>query len=119
MKANELFVLANDIQFIPADTLNEQVKRSFDHDANDIVITHLHTRKRSKVLSEEFAALIKEFETPASWASAIINFSLKQRKDAQQLADEVYPLLKEMKYEGYLIPYIEGEENKKPAILQP
>lgn len=110
MGDSELFVLANDINFIPVSSIHEKTTSSFEHDEKDIVLTHMHTRKSSKVLHHEAAALLKEFETPKSWAEVIFNFSLINKKDPQQLAEEAIELLVEMKEQGFLVPYQKGDK---------
>ena len=105
MNDTELFVLSDNIEFIQLDSISEQVKRNFDHDANDVVVTHHNTRKSSKVINKDLMILLKGFEKPRSWAEVIITYSVKNKKDPQQVADEVFELLTEMKEEGYLVLY--------------
>jgi eukaryotic-like serine/threonine-protein kinase len=112
-----LFVLANDISFIPVHTIHAKAKSSFDHEENDMVITHMHTRKSSKVLDQESAALLKAFEKPQTWAEAIFRFSVTNKKDPQQLAEQALELLMEMQEEGFLIPYNEGDTKATEALL--
>src|ERR1700683_2686961 len=118
MNAPELFVLADDISFIPVNTIHEKSKSNFEHDDTDVVITHINTRKSSKVLHHEAAALLKEFETPKSWAAVIIKFSVSNKKDPQQVAEDAVELLLEMKEQGFLIPYKEGGPSANEAMFK-
>ncbi len=105
-----LFILAPDVHFIPVDAIHEKTTSSFQHDEQDVVLTHRHTRKSSKVLAHEAAALLKEFETPRSWAQVILDYSLASKKDPQELAEEAIDLLMEMQEQGFLVPYQNADQ---------
>jgi len=99
------FILANDIEFVPVDSVNEKTRNGFDYDANDVVITKVNTRETSKVISQDLASILQQFRTPRSMAEGIYSFSLSINKDPQQIADEVFESLLEMQQWGFIIPY--------------
>jgi serine/threonine protein kinase len=113
----ELFVLASDVKFIPVESMHEKAKNGFEYEQTDVVITHLHTRKSSKVLHHEAAALLREFETPRSWAAVILNYSQANKKDPQELAEEAIDLLIEMKEQGFLVSCKEGRQAVSAAMF--
>jgi eukaryotic-like serine/threonine-protein kinase len=114
----EIFVLANGVRFIPVGTMHESAKHNFDHDEEDVVLTHQHTRKSSKVIHADGAALLREFETPRSWAEVILNFSQVNKKDPQLVAEEAIELLMEMKAQGFIIPFEEGGSAKQDSLFK-
>jgi eukaryotic-like serine/threonine-protein kinase len=118
MENPEIFVLANGVRFIPVGTMHERAKHNFDHDEEDVVLTHQHTRKSSKVIHADGAALLKEFETPRTWAEVILNFSRVNKKDPQLVAEEAIELLMEMKAQGFIIPFEEGGSEKQDPLFK-
>jgi eukaryotic-like serine/threonine-protein kinase len=81
MEDSLLFVLSPDVEFIPVNSLNNRTKSHFQHDESDVVITHFHTRKSSKVIDFNSAELLKEFKSPKTWAEVIFNFASVNNKD--------------------------------------
>ncbi len=118
MGGEELFVLADNIQFIPVNEVAARTKNNFDHDETDIVVTQLYSRKRSKVIGEDLATLMKAFETPKTWAEVIISFSELHKKDPQQVAEEAYAMLVDMMQQGFLIAYKENAEKKSAELFK-
>ena len=117
MDNSELFVLAGDLRFIPVHEIHEKAKSSFEHEENDMVLTHMHTRKSSKVLDPQAAGLLKEFETPKTLAEAIFDFSIASKKDPQQVADAAFELLIEMKEEEFLVSYKDGQQKSVKSFF--
>jgi hypothetical protein len=66
------FILANDIEFVPVDSVNEKTRNGFDYDADDVVITKVNTRETSKVISQDLASILQQFRTPRSMAKGSI-----------------------------------------------
>lgn len=112
------FVLPDDIEFIPVSTLDHKTKSQFQYGENDVVVTHFHTRKSSKIIDTHLADLLKEFKTPKSWAEVIFQFSQVNGKDPQQVAEEAYELLVDMNRDGFLIPYQEKVQTKTTSLLE-
>ena len=105
---NPLFILAECVAFIPATDVNEKTRRGFSYQEGDVIITYTNSRQSSKVISREFSLLLKIFETPQSFASAILNYSIAVSKDPQQVADEVFDPLLNLQQAGFLVPYTNG-----------
>src|ERR1700730_9953339 len=118
MAADELFILPNDVQFIPIGSVHEKIKKNFEYDGTDIVITHMHSRNTSKVIGRDIAEMLKKFETPKSLAEVIFNFSLQHKKNPQHVADQAFGLLMEMKMEGFLVPYKDGDQANQQGLLK-
>ena len=98
------FILANDIEFIPVASVNEKTRNGFEHEPGDVVVTKVNTRETSKVISQDLASILQEFREPKSMAEVIYSFSLSLKKDPQQIADEVFESLLDMKQWGFIVP---------------
>lgn len=116
--ADQAYILPGDVEFISIDALAGQTKSRFEHSETDIVLTLRNTRKRSKVLDEEAAALLRLFTSPQTWAEAILQRATLTQQDPQELAEEAFPLLMEMKDEGFLLPKAAEEKRISVKILQ-
>lgn len=112
------FVLPDDIEFIPVSSLDHKTKSQFQYGENDVVVTHFHTRKSSKIIDTLSADLLKEFKTPKSWAEVIFQFAQVNGKDPQQVAEDAYTLLVDMNRDGFLIPYKEKVQAKTKSLLE-
>ena len=118
MSTTELYVLARDIRFIPVSEIHEKTKTGFESEETDVVITHLYTRKSSKVLHQDAATILKAFETPKSWAEAILSVSAANKCDPQELAESAIDLLLEMEEEGFLLKYEQNEVKYKTSVFK-
>jgi hypothetical protein len=104
MDLHQLYQLADDVMFIDAATIPTSDRQRAEFSPTDVVITQGQTRKRSKVVNDVTAALLKQFETPVTVATALFQYAQTTKQAAGQLADEAFPLLIEMTREGYLVP---------------
>jgi serine/threonine protein kinase len=105
MEDSLLFVLPDDVEFIPVSSIDHKTKAHFQYEEDDVVITHFNTRKSSKVIDPYSAGLLKEFKSPKSWAEVIFQFAHANNKDPQEVAEEAYQLLVDMHQNGFLVPY--------------
>ncbi len=99
-----LFVLATGVEFISADEVGEKTKQRINIENDDVVISCAGSRLGSKIISQEFSLLMKEFKQPQSLAAAIFNYSCSGNKNAPEVAEQVFELLLSMQYAGFLIP---------------
>lgn len=100
-----LFILSDDVEFIPVSSVDHRTKSHFQYEEGDVVITHFNTRKSSKVIDNNSAELLKEFKSPRSWAEVIFQFANFNNKDPQEVAEDAYQLLVDMRQDGFLVPY--------------
>ncbi len=105
MEDSPLFVLSDDVEFIPVSSIDHKTKSHFQYEEDDVIITHFNTRKSSKVIDSYSAELLKEFKSPKSWAEVIFQFAHAYAKDPQEVAEEAFQLLADMHRNGFLIPY--------------
>ncbi|MCW3120264.1 MAG: hypothetical protein JWM28_4346 [Chitinophagaceae bacterium] len=105
MDISGVFVLANDVEFIPVDSVTEKTRSRFEYEKDDMLITQLNARTASKIISRDLAALLQEFRSPKSLAEGIYVFCESQAKDPQQVADDVFSSLVNMHQWGFLIPF--------------
>jgi serine/threonine-protein kinase len=117
MDVSGLLILANDVEFIPVNSMTENIKSGFEHTNDDIVITHLNTRTTSKVISKDLAALLQEFRSPKSMAEVIYAFSESHQRDPQDMADEVFGSLVNMRQWGFILPYDQTHSASNQGIL--
>jgi hypothetical protein len=117
MATRNLYVLADDIQFIPVSSLPAQTKEGFEHLDDDVVITHSHTRKTSKVINSDAMGLLQEFRKPMTWVEGIIRFAVLHQRDPQAVAEDSFALLEGLKQQGFLVSYEEAGKPRK--VLEP
>src|SRR5664279_4290980 len=98
MNDDQLFIIAPGVEFVDPGDVPARVRKNFEHHQGDVILTHLNTRKGSKIVGREAAALLKEFTFPKSLAQAIVSFSASYKKNPQQIAEDTFELLKEMQH---------------------
>ena len=113
-----LFILSDDVEFIPVSSIDHKTKNHFQYEENDVVITHFNTRKSSKVIDSDSAELLKEFKSPKSWAEVIFQFARGNNKDPQDVAEEAYELLVDMNRDGFLVPYKPAQTSDTASLFQ-
>src|SRR5436189_35696 len=118
MENSLLFVLPDDVEFIPVSSMDHRTKSHFQYDDDDVVITHFNTRKSSKIIDKDSADLLKEFKSPKSWAEGIFHFAHNHDRDPQEVAEEAYQLLVDMKQDGFLAPYKPGVKTGIASLFQ-
>jgi aminoglycoside phosphotransferase (APT) family kinase protein len=119
MAATDLYFLPTDVRLIPVAELGEEAKEKFEYNENDFVVTHLHSRNTSRVIDEGAASLLKEFRDPKSLVEGVMSYSVSNRLDPQEVLDECYYFLAQLRREGFLIPFTDGETGNYQEILQP
>ena len=119
MRASDLFVLAQDVELIPVNSISEEWRKKFEYDAGDVVITIQNSRINSKVISAEFAELLEEFRSPKTIAEVISNYSNRHQLDSLELADESISQWLKLKNAGFLVPYSSDQVALPRSIFNP
>jgi len=119
MAANDLYILPTDVQLIPVTELDEHAKGKFEYDPKDFVITYRHSRNSSRVIDEGAACLLKEFREAKSLVQGVLNYSVTRQLDPQEILNESYYFLVQLRKEGFLIPFSEEHTGNYQEILEP
>jgi len=112
MAANDLYILPTDVQLIPVAELDEKAKEKFQYDEKDYVVTYLHSRNSSRVIDEGAASLLKEFRDPKSLVQGVMNYSVSHQLDPQEILDESYYFLVQLRREGFLVPFSDEDKDR-------
>src|SRR6266508_6175776 len=118
MEDSPLFVLSDDVEFIPVSSIDHKTKSHFQYEEDDVIITHFNTRKSSKVIDNHSADLLKAFKSPRSWAEVIFQFANLYNKDPQDVAEEAYQLLVDMHRNGFIVPYQEVTKSGAASLFE-
>jgi len=105
MKTDELYIMPETVKLISVADLSEAAKNKFEYEADDFVLTHSGERTTSKVIDGSSAILLKEFREPRSWVEAVFKYAVLHKLDPQEILKEVYPLLIQLRGEGFLLPF--------------
>ena len=118
MDLSGLFILADDIEFIPVDLVSEITKKGFVHNDDDMLITQVNGRTKSKLISKDLATILQEFRLPRSLAEVISSFAGSQKKDAQEVAEAVFGSFIDMTKWGFIHPFKNNEATLKRSSLR-
>lgn len=88
------FILPADVLVMPVADLPESVREKVDYKEGDFAITRPHVRTPSKIVDEQGAALLKEFQTAKTIVEAILSYSESRQAEPQETLEESLPLLK-------------------------
>jgi eukaryotic-like serine/threonine-protein kinase len=119
MQTDDVYILPEGVKLIPVNELGEQDRNRFDHDQDDFVITHSHTRATSKVINAVSASLLKEFREPRTFIEGVLKYSLLNKLNPQAILEDCYPLLAQLRGEGFLLPYdVNGQQSKTATLAK-
>lgn len=117
MDTGDHFVLADNVEFVPVTSIDERLRKTFEHATDDIVITLQNSRTKSKVVSGEFAELLQAFRSPKTLAEVIYNHAGLHDSDPLDLADESFTKLMNLKNAGFLILHDPGNIPLQKPLL--
>ena len=106
------YVLPENLHFQRVSDLGTAFKSILAHEPDDEVITLKNSRNRSQVVSHSMAELLRCFQSPGTFAEAIVRYSNDRGDDPAALAAQVLKPLLELNRRGFLARHAkEGSTN--------
>src|SRR5580700_5672407 len=96
MPLTDSFVLPAGAVLQPVSELPEEVRREIGSQNEDFTLSRPNSRTHSKVIDAEAAALLRQFQKPATIAQAVARFSRGRRASAERLLEEALPMLQSL-----------------------
>jgi serine/threonine-protein kinase len=98
------FIVPSDVSITAVTRLPAALRRAAGARPGDFAITRPRSRAHSKIVDGTTAALLESFRAPTPIADAVIAFCRQRRVDPQSTLIEVFPLLRELVRDQFLVP---------------
>lgn len=95
--------LAGGVRIVAVASLSEHVRAHSRLRAGEYAVTREHARAPSKIVDARGAALLREFTTPQTVATAVLRFADARRQSPHETLREAYPLLSQLFADGFLV----------------
>ncbi|MEE6165603.1 MULTISPECIES: serine/threonine protein kinase [unclassified Mycolicibacterium] len=112
-------VLPVDVHLVRVVSLAAEGRAQFSAELDDYIITRARSRFPSKVISKDFALLLKEFRECTTIARAIASYSRKQSANPTATLESAYPMLRNFIRSGLLVNSDSGGATPGVAHLRP
>lgn len=112
-------MLPADVHLVRVVSLVSEIRAQFSAELDDYVITRARSRFPSKVISKDFALLLKEFRAPTTIARVIAAYSRKNGADPTATLESAYPVLHSFIRAGLLVNSDSSDATPGAANLMP
>jgi serine/threonine protein kinase len=112
IRLEDEYVLPEDVKLTPISELSEGQRAAIQAKEGQVAITRRNARVSAKVLDPEMAELIHLFRTPRTIADAIEGFARSANDRWEEVVDTVYPRLRALIQQRYLVPASSQDEEK-------
>ena len=103
MAITDSLLLPPDVLLVPVTELSEELRAQLRCDEGDYAVTRPRSRKPSRVVDAQAAALIGEFKSPRTIVEAVLRYSLAREVDPEETLEQAYPLLQGLVGSGFLV----------------
>src|SRR5947209_1710022 len=93
MPITDAFILPADVLVAPVASLPQTVRKRFQANDRDFVVTRMRSRAPSRVVSEELAALLESFRDPQTIVEAVIKYSKANALEPEEMLSQALPVL--------------------------
>lgn len=90
------WILPQDILWISPEQLGNERRERLELEDNDIILTRQASRSPSKVLDQQTANFIQQFNQAKTLAEAIVDYAQSNTCDPNQLLDQITPLFRRL-----------------------
>src|SRR5215471_14328822 len=111
------FVLPGGTVFVPVSDLPQDLQQKVGGEPGDFAVSRANSRTLSKIVNSEAAGLMRQFEKPRTIAQAVARYSRDQKKNAERLLEDAFPMLESMIASGLLVSADSDQANEvKPSL---
>lgn len=103
MAITDSLLLPPDVLLVPVAELSEELRGQLRCEEGDYAVTRPRSRKPSRVVDAQAAALIGEFKSPRTIVEAVLRYSLAREVDPEETLEQAYPLLQGLVGSGFLV----------------
>jgi|GEM_PF-6257245 len=115
MDKDQKYILSS-VSLLGMDSVDERIKKKLDYEESDFILSPYNSRNSSKIIDENLAGLLKQFESPKTFAEAIFEFSKEKEQDPMQMAEQAFPELYRLRSSGFIIPEKPIEESESNPV---
>lgn len=117
MAITDSLLLPPDVLLVPVAELSEELRGQLRCEEGDYAVTRPRSRKPSRVVDAQSAALIGEFKSPRTIVEAVLRYSLAREVDPEETLEQAYPLLQGLVGSGFLVAEGDaGAESIHPTL---
>ena len=113
------YVIPADLRITPVGKVDADVRRQFDYEEDDVILTRRGSRAMSKIVSADAAALLSKFENPLTLAEGVRKFSLDRGSQPEMVLASSFPILQRLVNNRFLVPEGSNDESAITASLEP
>ncbi len=118
MAITDSLLLPPDVLLVPVADLSEELRGQLRCEEGDYAVTRPRSRRPSRVVDAQAAALIGEFKSPRTIVEAVLRYSLAREVDPEETLEQAYPLLQGLVGSGFLVAEGDaGAESIHPTLL--
>lgn len=118
-RADQAFLLPRDVLFVPTEELSADVRQALQDSDGHFAVTRPGFRVPSRLVDEDTAALLKEFQTPSTIADAVVRFCSSRQLDPQSIVEQAFPVLQLFSGSRILVPEDSADVDSITASLAP
>jgi len=109
VKADDLLVLPPDLLFLPAESLEPDVRVRLGATDTDRVLTRARVRSFSIVLDDAATNFVEQFRSPTTVVDAVLRHAQQTGGDPEAVLESTVPLVARLRHRRFLAPAGEAE----------
>jgi len=103
MAITDALLLPPDVLLVPVAELSDELRGQLNCEDGDFAVTRPRSRRPSRVVDAQSAALIGEFKSPRTIVEAVLRYSQARAVDPEETLEQAYPLLQGLVSSGFLV----------------